>query len=622
MRKLTKEEIDYITDIIKVDTNIPDDIASNIYLNIKNDIILQLSDISIYPSCIDDLKNKIYKQFYLSKINPGEMVGCIASSSIGEKSTQAQLNTFHSSGQNKAAETSGLERLTELLNATKLKDMKTPLDKIYFTEDINNMFILNDDEINIPNKLSNENQEVIDKYRKNYKKVYKYKKICESYIKFYSIKDCLDKNKKPLISDKMNMNSYEKNYYSFFETFYFTLPKNKKWYVRLYFNVNTIFNCRKSLEFIANEIMNFDDEVKCVFFPDNIGIIDIWFNEYFDVDKIKETIESEIDSEIEEKKTLEKTYINYVNPIEIDKNFINKTNSLNKNFVDKDDELELNIDDTEKELILNEDLEINNIRENINSSINETEILDELKDNDSKLIYTIKNFKLPLILNIKVSGIKNIKDCEYNQNNDFIKTSGTNLKDLMFIPFIDFKKTNSTFSNSIWDLKEIFGIEAVKSFLDIEFSRVMNDDINKKHLHILINSMTYSGDIKPVTRYGIDVEQAGVLAKASFEQSFDNFLIASERGSKDNLDGVSASIMVGKLARIGTGMIDVINIKDDISLTKTKTITVNESDIKEKQDKTFYTKSKTIDKGLAVYKTKSRDKKSKIKDSNDDIDIL
>ena len=133
MRKLTKEEIDYITDIIKVDTNIPDDIASNIYLNIKNDITLQLSDISIYPSCIDDLKNKIYKQFYLSKINPGEMVGCIASSSIGEKSTQAQLNTFHSSGQNKAAETSGLERLTELLNATKLKDMKTPLDKIYFT---------------------------------------------------------------------------------------------------------------------------------------------------------------------------------------------------------------------------------------------------------------------------------------------------------------------------------------------------------------------------------------------------------------------------------------------------------------------------------------------------------
>ena len=59
MRKLTKEEIDYITDIIKVDNNIPDDIASNIYLNIKNDIILQLSDISIYPSCIDDLKNKI-----------------------------------------------------------------------------------------------------------------------------------------------------------------------------------------------------------------------------------------------------------------------------------------------------------------------------------------------------------------------------------------------------------------------------------------------------------------------------------------------------------------------------------------------------------------------------------
>ena len=49
----------------------------------------------------------------------------------------------------------------------------------------------------------------------------------------------------------------------------------------------------------------------------------------------------------------------------------------------------------------------------------------------------------------------------------------------------------------------------------------VNDDINKKHLHILINSMTYSGDIKPVTRYGIDVEQAGVLAKASFELFFE-----------------------------------------------------------------------------------------------------
>jgi DNA-directed RNA polymerase beta' subunit len=52
-------------------------------------------------------------------------------------------------------------------------------------------------------------------------------------------------------------------------------------------------------------------------------------------------------------------------------------------------------------------------------------------------------------------------------------------------------------------------------------------------------------------------EESGPFGKASFEETLDNFLKAGVFGQEEQTRGVSASIICGKIAPIGTGMCDL-----------------------------------------------------------------
>ena len=58
--------------------------------------------------------------------------------------------------------------------------------------------------------------------------------------------------------------------------------------------------------------------------------------------------------------------------------------------------------------------------------------------------------------------------------------------------------------------------------------------------------------------YGIKREQTGPIAKASFEESLDNFMKAGAFGETDITDGCSASIMLGKMTKAGTGLCELL----------------------------------------------------------------
>ena len=64
------------------------------------------------------LIDEMIQRFSRVKIESGTMVGVIAAQSLSEKLQQATLNSFHSTGNKKAAHV-GLKRLTEVLDATK-----------------------------------------------------------------------------------------------------------------------------------------------------------------------------------------------------------------------------------------------------------------------------------------------------------------------------------------------------------------------------------------------------------------------------------------------------------------------------------------------------------------------
>jgi len=177
----------------------------------------------------------------------------------------------------------------------------------------------------------------------------------------------------------------------------------------------------------------------------------------------------------------------------------------------------------------------------------------------NKNIVYIEEIVLNKLNNILISGIKNIKNMFFkidneNMNKWVIDTVGSNFYELLKNPIIDSTKT---ISNNIWDIYNIFGIEAGREFLIEEFLNVISSDgtyINISHIQLLVDLMCFSGNILSISRYGINIDQVGPISKASFEESLENFKLAGVYSLIDNTQGVSSSVMVGKRSNIGTGL--------------------------------------------------------------------
>ena len=74
----------------------------------------------------------------------------------------------------------------------------------------------------------------------------------------------------------------------------------------------------------------------------------------------------------------------------------------------------------------------------------------------------------------------------------------------------------------------------------------------------MVDMMTYSGTLTSISRYGMDRNEVGPLAKATFEECMENFIKAGIYGENESTYGVSASIMCGKIIQSGTGMVNLL----------------------------------------------------------------
>ena len=137
-----------------------------------------------------------------------------------------------------------------------------------------------------------------------------------------------------------------------------------------------------------------------------------------------------------------------------------------------------------------------------------------------------------------------------------LDTEGTNLHDLLVFPGVD---GNRTFSNDIHEVNAVFGIEAARTCLLDEFNEVFSTEkVNYHHLSVLIDTMTYSGRIVPVNRFGMKKNETGVLAKSSFEETSKTMFDAAVSSEYDTMRGVSANIMFGQKPPCGTGFVNIL----------------------------------------------------------------
>ena len=108
---------------------------------------------------------------------------------------------------------------------------------------------------------------------------------------------------------------------------------------------------------------------------------------------------------------------------------------------------------------------------------------------------------------------------------------------------------------------QCLGIEAVRKAIETEMNNVISFDgsyVNYRHLALLCEVMTTKGHLMAITRHGINRQETGALARCSFEETVDILMEAAAHAEADPMRGVSENIMLGQLAKVGTGSFDLL----------------------------------------------------------------
>ncbi len=173
-------------------------------------------------------------------------------------------------------------------------------------------------------------------------------------------------------------------------------------------------------------------------------------------------------------------------------------------------------------------------------------------EQDLNQLYKLKE----KIKDIYVHGIKGIRQVLPVKRGEeyLIITAGTNLKEVLKLPFVDPTKT---VSNNIFEMEKTFGIEAARQAIINEIFKVIDTqgiDIDIRHILLVADTMTMSGEVLGITRYGVVKEKPSVLARASFETPIKHIINATLIGEVDELNSVIENVMLNQPVPVGTGL--------------------------------------------------------------------
>jgi DNA-directed RNA polymerase subunit A" len=161
-----------------------------------------------------------------------------------------------------------------------------------------------------------------------------------------------------------------------------------------------------------------------------------------------------------------------------------------------------------------------------------------------------------LALNSIVFGIKGISDLTLIKKNDeyMIVTSGVALKQVMKIEEVD---TQRVYSNDIIEMNNNFGVEAARQTIINEILDVVESQglsVNYRHLTLIADMMTQSGDPKGMTRFGIVADKMNVLTRASFEIPLRHLSRGALASEENDLTSITENVMTNQMITVGTGI--------------------------------------------------------------------
>jgi DNA-directed RNA polymerase subunit A" len=168
--------------------------------------------------------------------------------------------------------------------------------------------------------------------------------------------------------------------------------------------------------------------------------------------------------------------------------------------------------------------------------------------------------ELQKLLEEKAHGVKGIEKTLIVKEGDeyIIKTSGSNLKSVLKLEEINAERV---FTNDIIETSKVLGIESGRTMIVNELKKVLDDNgikVDVRHIMLLADLMTYSGEVKGIVRTGITKGKASPFARAAFEETTKHLLEAAFKGERENLTGVVENIIVGQPVKVGTGIVELL----------------------------------------------------------------
>lgn len=176
--------------------------------------------------------------------------------------------------------------------------------------------------------------------------------------------------------------------------------------------------------------------------------------------------------------------------------------------------------------------------------------------------------QLPVVRYCPMSGSLLAKQQEWT-----VQTEGINLAGALTWPGVDHTRT---ISNHAIEVQKVLGIEAARAVLLDQFRQVLSFNgayVDYRHLALLCDTMTSSGQISPVSRHAFLKKATGPYTRAAFEQQTDVLRDAGLFSEYEDGNDMRAAIMMGKRIPQGTGtMFETRMSLDDIQTVPSTTM--------------------------------------------------
>ena len=137
-------------------------------------------------------------------------------------------------------------------------------------------------------------------------------------------------------------------------------------------------------------------------------------------------------------------------------------------------------------------------------------------------------------------------------------TDGINLNGIKMLKGINHSRCKI---NDIHTIYMNYGIEAARSAIIYELITTFESNgagVNHAHISLLVDTMTYSGEVISIDRHGMNKVDNDPISKASFEKTMEHFINAAIFSETDKMQSVSSRIALGRVIPGGTGAFDLL----------------------------------------------------------------